>query len=188
MDTSANTSSCQFTVTVTAIGLTDLSPAKVWIGLKNSDDVGTKFDLLAEVLRNGMVVGSGQLNDVSGGSSGFNNAILRTITLALTSAVPMGPGDTMSFRLSVRIGATSGHNSGTARLWYNGAAIDSGASRDAGSRFDATIAGSTSNYFLRSPGFTLDTTAGSSRVSVDKTVSNSGGNPFVAFGTWSKTF
>jgi hypothetical protein len=100
----------------------------------------------------------------------------------------MGPGDTMSFRVSARIGATSGHTHGTARLWYNGAAIDSGASRDAGSRFDATIAGSTSNYFLRSPGFTLNTTAGSSRVSVDVTVSNSGGNPFVAFGTWSKTF
>lgn len=100
----------------------------------------------------------------------------------------MGPGDTMSFRLSVRVGATSGHNSGTARLWYNGAAIDSGASRDAGSRFDATIAGSTSDYFLRSPGFTLSTTAGSSRTSVDKLVSNSGGNPWVAFGTWSKTF
>jgi hypothetical protein len=159
----------------------------MWIGLKNSDDVGTKFDLLAEVLRNGMVVGSGQLNDVPGGSSGFNNAVLRTITLALSSAVPMGPGDTMSFRLSVRIAATSGHNSGTARLWYNGAAIDSGASRDAGSRFDATIAGSNSNYFLRT-GFVLDTAAGSSRTFVDKTVSNSGGNPFVAFGTWSKTF
>jgi hypothetical protein len=187
-DTSFNTSACQFTVTVTAIGLTDLSPAKVWIGLKNSDDVGTKFDLLAEVLKNGSVVGSGQLNDVPGGSSGFNNAVLRTITLALSSPVAMGPGDTMSFRLSVRIAATSGHNMGTARLWYNGAAIDSGASRDAGSRFDATIAGSTSNYFLRSPSFTLNTTAGSSRVSVDKTVSNSGGNPFVAFGTWSKTF
>jgi len=187
MDTSGNTASCQFTVTVNSVGLTALSPAKMWIGLKNSDDVGTKFDLLAEVLRNGTVVGSGQLNDVPGGSNGFNNAVLRTITLALTSAVPMGPGDTMSFRLSVRIAATSGHNSGTARLWYNGAAIDSGASRDAGSRFDATIAGSTSDYFLRT-GFVLNTAAGSSRTFVDKLVSNSGGNPFVAFGTWSKTF
>lgn len=187
MDTSANTSQCQFTVTVTAIGLTSLSPAKMWIGLKNSDDVGTKFDLLAEVLRNGSVVGSGQLNDVPGGGSGFNNAVLRTITLALSSPVPIGPGDTMSFRLSVRIAATSGHNSGTARLWYNGQPIDSGASRDAGSRFDATIAGSTSDYFLRTS-FQLNTVAGSSRTSIDKLASNSGGNPWVAFGTWSKTF
>jgi uncharacterized repeat protein (TIGR01451 family) len=188
MDTSGNTASCQFTVTVNSVGLSNLGPAKVWIGLKNSDDVGTKFDLLAEVLKNGSVVGSGQLNDVPGGSSGFNNAALRIITLALGSSVGIGPGDTLSFRLSVRIAATSGHTSGTARLWYNGAAIDSGPSRDAGSRFGATVAGSTSDYFLRSPGFTLNTTAGASRVSVDKTVSLSGGNPFVAFGTWSKTF
>ncbi|HWO02277.1 MAG TPA: HYR domain-containing protein [Blastocatellia bacterium] len=188
MDTSGNTASCQFTVTVNSVGLTALSPAMVWIGLKNSDDVGTKFDLLAEVLKNGSVVGSGQLNDVPGGSSAFNNAVLRSITLGLGSSVGIGAGDTLSFRLSARIAATSGHTHGTARLWYNGAAIDTGPSRDAGSRFDATIAGSTSNYFLRSPGFTLNTAAGSSRVSVDVTVSNSGGNPFVPFGTWSKTF
>ena len=187
-DTSNNMAQCQFTVTVkSAANFTALSPAKVWIGLKNSDDVGTKFDLLAEVLKNGSVVGSGQINDVPGGSSGFNNAVLRTITLALGAPVNIGAGDTLSFRLSVRIAATSGHTSGTARLWYNGAAVDSGPGRDAGSRFDATISGSTSDYFLRT-GFALNTTAGSSRTFVDKLVSNSGGNPFVAFGTWSKTF
>jgi hypothetical protein len=187
-DTSGNTAFCQFTVTVnSAANFTALSPAKVWIGLKNSDDVGTKFDLLAEVLKNGSVVGSGQINDVPGGSSGFNNAVLRTITLALGSPVNIGAGDTLSFRLSVRIAATSGHTSGTARLWYNGAAVDSGPGRDAGSRFDATISGSTADYFLRT-GFALNTAAGSSRTFVDKLVSNSGGNPFVAFGTWNKTF
>jgi hypothetical protein len=169
--------------------LTALSPSKVWLGLKNSDDVGTKFDLLAEVLKNGSVVSSGQLNNVPGGSSGFNNAVLRTINLAvLSSSVEFFPGDTLSFRLSVRITAVGGHSSGTARLWYNGAAIDTGASRDAGSRFDATIAGATADYFLRS-GFTLNTTAGSSRVFSDVFVNrNVGGNPFKPFGAWSKTF
>ena len=146
--------------------LTALGPSKVWIGLKNSDDVGTKFDLLAEVLKNGSVVGSGQLNDVPGGSSGFNNAALRTINLALSGpAVEVFPGDSVSFRLSVRIAASSGHVNGTARLWYNGAAIDSGPSRDAGSRFNATI-GSGADYFLRD-GFMLNTTAGTSKLSVD---------------------
>ena len=58
--------------------MTAVGPANVWIGLKNSDDVGTRFDLLAEVLKNGTVIGSGQVNSVSGGSSGFNNAILDT--------------------------------------------------------------------------------------------------------------
>src|SRR5215472_6765073 len=39
---------CQSGAMVTA-----LSPAMVWLGLRNSDDIGTKFDLLAEVLKNG---------------------------------------------------------------------------------------------------------------------------------------
>jgi hypothetical protein len=41
--------------------LTELAPAQVRLGLKNSDDIGTRFDILAEVLKNGTVVGSGQL-------------------------------------------------------------------------------------------------------------------------------
>lgn len=168
--------------------LTALSPGKVWIGLKNSDDVGTKFDLLAEVLKNGSVVGTGQLDNVPGGSSGFNNAVLRTINLALSGPVEIFPGDTLSFRLSVRITAVGGHSSGTARLWYNGPAIDSGPSRNAGSRFDATIGGATADYFLRS-GFALNTTAGSSRVFIDVFVNRkAGGNPFKPFGTWTKIF
>jgi hypothetical protein len=160
--------------------LTALGPAQVWIGLKNSDDVGTKFDLLAEVLKNGTVVGSGQLNSVSGGSSGFNNAILDTISLALSGAVAINPGDTLSLRLSVRV-ASTGHRSGTARLWFNDTA--------ANSRFSATIAGATSSYFLRN-GSTLAITAGAGPKStidvlVDRAV---GGNPFKPFGTWNKSF
>ena len=187
-DAHGNSNSCSFTVTVNAPQLSSLSPAMVWIGLKSSDDVGTKFDLLAEVLKNGVVVGTGQVNDVPGGSSGFNNASLRAITLALsTGPVGICPGDTLGFRLSVRIAATSGHNSGFARLWYNGAAIDTGPSRDAGSRFGATIGGA-ADYFLRS-GSLLNTTAGSSKLSIDVLVNrNVGGNAFKPFGTWTKTF
>src|SRR5207342_1470653 len=69
---------CQATVTVN--GNVALSSANIWLGLKNSDDVGTNFDLLAEILRNGVVIGSGQANNVSGGS-GFNNAVQRAISL-----------------------------------------------------------------------------------------------------------
>ena len=98
IDSANLTSACSFTVTVSASQLTALGPAKVWIGLKNSDDVGTKFDLLAEVLRNGSVIGSGQLNEVPGGSSGFNNAILETISLALTAPSNLCSGDTLSFQ------------------------------------------------------------------------------------------
>jgi hypothetical protein len=181
-DGAGNQSTCSFTVTVLAPQLTALSPAQVWLGLKNSDDVGTNFDLLAEVLKNGSVVGSGQLNNVPGGSSGFNNAVLRTINLALSSQVNVSAGDTLRIRLSVRIAVgVTGHRSGTARLWFNDAA--------ASSRFGAAIGGATSDYFLRD-GFALGTAAGPGPkktidVLVDRAV---GGNPFKPFGTWSKTF
>ena len=174
--------SCSFTATVTSSNaLTDLGAAQVWVGLKNSDDVGTKFDLLAEVFRNGVVVGSGQVNDVPGGSSGFNNAILDMINVALDGSADFCTGDTIAFRLSVRVAASSGHVSGTARLWFNDSA--------ANSRFNATLAGAASDYFLLD-GFVLNNSAGSGpKKTIDVLVNrNSGGNPFKPFGTWSKTF
>ena len=62
----------------------------VWVGLKNSDDVGIRFDLQAKVYLNGSLVGSGTLNSVAGGSSGFNNAKLHTIPLTLTAPISIG--------------------------------------------------------------------------------------------------
>ena len=166
-------------VTVNPRLLTALAPAQAWIGLKNSDDVGTKFDVLAEVFKDGDLVGSGQVNSVSGGSSGFNNAILRTIPLALSSSANCC-GGTFSIRLSVRIAADSGHRSGTARLWFNDAQANSG--------FGATIGGAANSYYLRDL-LQLGTVVGSgpkktSDVKVDRAV---GGNPFKPFGTWSIT-
>jgi hypothetical protein len=164
--------------------LTALGPASVWVGLKNSDDVGIKFDLLAEVLKNGTVVGSGQVNGVPGGSSGFNNAILRTIALALPSSVGFGSSDTLGFRLSVRSAVNvTGHPRGTARLWFNDSA--------ANSRFRATISGSANDYYLTgttSPAtFALSKNAPGTgpKRTVDVLVDrNAGGNPFKPFGTW----
>jgi hypothetical protein len=161
------------------VPLTLLGPASVWLGLKNSDDVGTRFDVLAEVLKNGSVVGSGQIWNVPGGSSGFNNAILRNIPMTLSGSVPVASGDTVSIRISVRIGAT-GHRSGTARLWYNDAA--------ANTRFSATFGESDEYYLLGTPPLTLSKeVAGPGPkktidVKVDRAV---GGNPFKPFGTWS---
>jgi hypothetical protein len=163
-----------------------LSPAKVWVGLKNSDDVGIRFDLRAIVLVNGTPVGSGQLDSVTGGSSGFTNALLRTIPLTLPAPVAVSSGATLSVDVQVRNACLhSGHNSGSARLWYDGQPIDTGATRDAGSRFDATIGGANSDYYLRS-GSALSTTPGTSRTFVDKAAGSKCG-PFVSFGTWSTT-
>jgi hypothetical protein len=161
--------------------LTSLGPAQMWVGLKNSDDVGTKFDLLAEVFKNGALIGSGQLNDVAGGSSGFNNAKLDVINLALPASVAFQTGDALKIKLSVRIAASSGHRSGTARLWFNDTA--------ANSRFTATVGGVVRTYFLRSS-FGLATSAGSGpKTTVDVTVDRAvGGNPFKPFGAWTVAF
>jgi hypothetical protein len=131
-----------FTIT----GLSGPVTGKVWIGLKNSDDVGTNFDVQAEVLKNGSVIGTGEVDNVSGGSSGFNNAVLRSINIALdTEPVPIVSGDTLSIRVSVKIGAT-GHRSGTARLWYN--------DTQANSRLEFVLSGRRPPSYLRE-GFTL---------------------------------
>ena len=45
--------------------------AKVWIGLQNSDAVGLRLDVQAEVLVDGTVVSQGQALNVPAGSSGF---------------------------------------------------------------------------------------------------------------------
>jgi len=170
------------TIAKTCNQLTALGPAQLWLGLKNSDDVGTKFDLRAEVLRNGVVIGSGQLDGVPGGSSGFNNAVLRTVNQALTAPVDVCPGDTLSLKLSVRIAANvAGHRSGTVRLWFNDSA--------ANSQFSTTMGDTTTSNFLLD-GFGLGSVAGPGPkktidVFVDRAV---GGNPFKPFGTWTKTF
>lgn len=116
---------------VDRVGTTDTPDtsraARVWIGLKNSDDVGTRFDLEA-VVSKGVVpvaVSSGALYGALGGSSGFNKATLRTIPLSLPAAAFVS-GDTISLELLVRNSCIgSSHNSGTARLWFNDAAANS---------------------------------------------------------------
>src|SRR5262249_54548370 len=126
-----------------------IGPADAWIGLKTSDDVGTSFDLLAEVFQDAVLVASGQLNSVPGVGSGFNNARLRTI--ALTPAT-VTPGTTLSIRLSVRVAADSRHRSGTARLWFDDASANTG--------LETAVGGAPANYYLLD-GFKLGTAVGS---------------------------
>jgi hypothetical protein len=82
-------------------------------------------------------------------------------------------------------------NAGVARLWFDGQPVDAGkpSSRDAGSRVNATLGGTSRSYFLRAA-FALQTTAGTSRTSVDVAVSDSvpcPARPFSPFGAWTVT-
>lgn len=166
-------------------------PAHLWIGLKNSDNVGLRVDLRAEVILNGAIVASGQLDNLTTGSSGFNNAILRTVSLALIDGSPSLPsGAQLDFRILVRrTCAGGGHASGTVRLWYNGAPIDAGASRDAGSRFGTVIGGVGTDRYMR-PAGALETAPGSARQFVDVAVNSTAAcpaRPFNSVGSWGTT-
>ena len=174
--------------------LTALAPAKIWIGVATSNDTGLILDLKAEVLINGTLVGTGELDNVSRLTADFKSTPLGTINLALTNGpAPLFPGNQLQLRVSARNTCSGGSQaSGTARVWYNGAAIDKGRA-DAGSRFNATIGGASRDYLLRTDStglLFLSTAAGSSRTFIDKFVDSSAPCPsrlFTAFGTWSTT-
>jgi uncharacterized repeat protein (TIGR01451 family) len=188
--TSNNSATELTTVNAVIRQLTALSPAKLWVG-QNGSIKKLKYDLLAEVLVDGVTVGTGQISNVRAGGGAFNQAVLDTVTLALGSSTAAPPGASLSIRASVRIScatSTTGVSS-IARIWYNGQLIDKGKSKDAGSRFDATIGGTNSNYFLRT-GFALATTAGNARQFIDVPVNDGSacpGRAFTPFGTWSIT-
>jgi hypothetical protein len=161
-----------------------LSPAKLWVGLKNSDAVGLKVDLSVELLEGGFPITQDLLLNQSTGSSGFNNALLKEIPFVDSEGT-----HELTVRVSARRTCTPGtsHNSGAVRLWYNGKLADTGSGKDAGSRFDATIGGVNSTYFLRN-NFDLSTTAGSSKLSADATVDSKSpcpDRPYTPLGTWS---
>jgi putative Ig domain-containing protein len=168
--------------------LAAVGPTRVWIGLTNSDDDGLRVDLRAEVLVNGVVAAAGELANVKAGNSGFNNALLQSVAMSLSSGpVDLPANAELALRVAARrTCASGGHNSGTIREWYNGQPLDSGASRDAGSRIALTFAGSASDYFMRN-GLVLATTAGTARQSVDVLVNGTAAcptRPFTPFGTW----
>jgi parallel beta-helix repeat protein len=157
----------------------ELGPVKIWVGLKNSDDIGIKFDLKAEVYKNGVLVASGQLNSVAGGSSGFNNAKLNSIPLSLLDDVFIFPGDSVSVKVYVRNAAVgSGKNSGTARLWYNDA--------QANSRLDLAADEGTSIQYLLN-GFVTGSSPGAGPKKTIDVAAGKKGSVFKLFGTWTVT-
>jgi RHS repeat-associated protein len=107
--------------------LTALSDLHVWLGLKNSDDQGTRFDMRAEVLKNGVVVSSGLTRCITGIVRNANQAKEATVTFGSFSPVPFnGTTDTLSVKLSTRIGTNpddtkcTGHNNAVGlRLYFD---------------------------------------------------------------------
>jgi hypothetical protein len=184
--------------------LTTLSPVHAWVGLRNSDDVGTQFDLRAELVKNGTVVADGSKRCITGLAR--NPAAATEVLVDWNSfpAVSLTTGDVLSIRLSARIGTNSndtkcsgpGGSHGSAaglRLYYDATARQS--------RFDATIPpAANANEYLHSDGkacgstestgvtaWTVDTTAPSASAAQCKDSAGltfAGGNPYKVIGEW----
>lgn len=182
--------------------LTALSPVHAWIGLKNGDDQGTKFDLYGELLKNGTPVASGLERCITGVT---RNPSLAKEAIANWDPFPpvaVNTGDVLSLRLSTRIGtnpngtkcAGSHGNAAGLRVYYD--------STSRQSRFDATLAPDPSaNFYLHSDGNLcanaestgvttryLDSVApgaASAKCKDSGGVNFAGGNPYAIIGVWS---
>ena len=112
------------------------SPLHVWLGLRNSDDQGTNFDLRAEVRVQNALVGAGEQYCIKGltRNPALAKEVLQTIALQLTNVNLDGE---VSLTLKARIGtgaSCGGHASATGlRVYYDSA--------DRDSRFDVDIFG-----------------------------------------------
>ena len=198
----SDTSTCEeFTIEAdTGTTLSALSDFHGWIGLKNSDDQGTKFDLQVELLQDGDVVSSGLTRCIPGvtrNPSKAYNAMVSWDPYEL--AVSLESGDVLSLRVSTRIGTNAngtfcgGHSNAVGlRLYYDSATRQS--------RFEATIGGSNANWYLRSDGNACvnaestgvthrdlsmdDPTALSAKCKDSTSINFAGGNLFKVIGTW----
>jgi hypothetical protein len=191
--------------------LTALSDAHLWLGLKNSDDQGTQFDVKVELFRNA------EATPLASGLTRCVTNLTRNPTFAKDVAVAWDPfspvslasGDVLKIVISTRIGTTltgakcpgpgGSHNNARAlRLYYDSVSRDS--------HFDMTVNTVNSNQYLHSDGGlcdkpaatvesqnvlnrTFDSTPPSATAARCKDSGNinfAGGNLFSQVGTWTK--
>jgi hypothetical protein len=124
--------------------LAALGPVKVWLGLKNSDDQGTYFDLKVELLKNGVIIATGQTIDIRGITRNPDLAKEVTVAFGSISDDQLISGDILSLRIWTKVTASGGHSNAVGlRLYYDAVSR--------ASRFGAEIAPNPmSDYFLHS--------------------------------------
>jgi hypothetical protein len=171
--------------------LLSVGNSSAWIGLKNSDDQGTRFDLRTELYRGNSLLTSGLTRCIAGVTRNANSALQAVVPLAPlapSESVPLAPGDVLTLRISTRIGTNpngtkcAGHNNATGlRLYYDGATRQS--------RIDAVIAPAPATaYFLRSFGtankLDVQPPSGTAKFKDSPAVNFSGGNAWKTIGDW----
>lgn len=171
--------------------LSSLAPASFWVGLKNSDDQGTQFDLRAEVYVRNALVSAGVTRCVTGVTRNATNAKQVGVSFGAISGGVVESGDIVSLRVLTRIGTNPddtkcpGHNNAVGlRLYYDVVSRPSG--------FGATITPDPpTEFYLHSSGtdFLNDMapTAGTAKSKDSLNLNFAGGNPWKEIGTWSMT-
>jgi hypothetical protein len=117
----------QATPALTVGQLTSLSDLHVWLGLKNSDDQGTRFDLRAEVYKNGVLIVVGESDCITNVTR--NEAQAKEVIVPFTPFIPAnfnGTTDGLSIKILVRVGTNGagtfcgGHSNAVgARLYFD---------------------------------------------------------------------
>ena len=180
------------TFAINAASIVNTSPAKLWIGLKNSDDQGTQFDLRTELYINGVQVSEGETLCITGVTRNPSYAKEVTVPFNPITNGTYVPGDILSLKVLTRIGTTpdgqkcsgpgGSHNNAVGlRLYYD--------SPDRPSRFGyETVANAMQDLFLHSSGanYFLDNVqpTGTAKYKDSTSVNYSGGNPWMEIGTW----
>ncbi len=197
-----------FSVRVDAVG-TAPPGGHLWVGLRNSDDQGTQFDLLLEQLVNGTPVASGLQRCITSLTRNPNQARLVNVAWDPAGPVSLEPGDVVTIRISTRIGTNpngtkcagpggSHNNARGLRLYYDAASRASHLDPGTAALPNATLYLHSDGGLCDKPAATtesrnvttryLDSTAPTAtlpRCKDSSTVNFAGGNPFAVIGTWS---
>jgi len=170
-------------VTVGAKRLATLAPVKVWLGLKNSDDQGTYFDLRVDLLKNGVIVATGETRNIQGITRNPCQAKEASVTFGSISDHGLNSGDVLSLRILTKVTAARGHSNATGlRLYYDG--------KSTPSRFGMEIAPDPiKDYYLHSnrAGYFLDNAFPTARDEKYKDSPSLNRTTYKEIGTWSYT-
>jgi hypothetical protein len=84
-----------------------LGDLHAWLGLKNSDDIGTQFDLRAEFYKNATIVASGETLCITGVTREPTKAKEAIIGFPPVSGITLAQGDLLSVKILTRIGTVT---------------------------------------------------------------------------------
>jgi feruloyl esterase len=163
--------------------------ATIWVGLKNSDDVGTRFDVRAELYSGHTLVAAGESRCIVGVSRNPSAAKEVTIPLLPIAGASIAAQDRLALKVLARIGTNAdgikcaGHASAAGlRLYYDGAKQPAG--------FRTGLAPeAVADFFLHSSNAlhfptTTPPASPTAKFKDSQSVSVAKGNPWQVVGTW----